>query len=88
MSDLHELTDGEQVGQRDVVAAEERLPAQEHVLQLVQGLLQLGQRATHTLLVHLRASLPRDQHLTETDRQTLAAFPRQFWQNKSDTSKI
>lgn len=66
LADLHELADGQQVGQRDIVAAEERLPAQEHGLQLVQGVVQLRQRATQALLVHLGARLPRDQHLPQT----------------------
>lgn len=74
-SDLHELADGKQVGHRDVVAAEERLPAQEHGLQLVQRVVQLRQTATQTRLVHLGASLPRNQHLRQTHTQ--AEFP--FW---------
>lgn len=75
MTDLHELADGKQISQGDVVATEERLPAEEHCLQLVQRVVQLSQRATQTLLFHLGASLPGDQHL----RHTQAEFPCWFF---------
>lgn len=79
MTDLHELADGKQISQGDVVATEERLPAEEHCLQLVQRVVQLSQRATQTLLVHLGASLPGDQHLRHTHIHTQAEFPCWFF---------
>lgn len=73
-SDLHELTDGEQVSQSDVIAAEERLSAEKHGLQFVQSVIELRQRTNQTPLVQLGASLSREEHLrqveTEKERQT------------------
>lgn len=62
-SDLHQLTDGEQVSDSDVITAEKRLPAKKHGLQFVQSVIELRQSTIQTHLVHLRGCLSRDQHL-------------------------
>lgn len=64
---LHELTDGEQVGQSDVITTEERLTAKKHGLQFVQSVVELRQSAIQTHLVHLRARLSREEHLQYKD---------------------
>ncbi len=69
-SDLHELTDSEQVGQSDVITAEEGLSAEKHGLQFLQSVVELRECTIQTHLVHLRAGVSREQHLRQVEVET------------------
>lgn len=75
-SDLHELTDGEQVGHSDVITAQEGLSAQKHGLHLLQSVIELRQSTNQTHLVHRRTRLSREEHLRQTggDREKRTYF--------------
>lgn len=69
-TDLRELARREQVGHSDVITAKERLAAKKHGLQFIQRVVEVGESAIQTGLIHRRARLSWEQHLRWAETQS------------------